>query len=62
SAGASAASRHSAGGRMRQGDSIVETPLAAGGVCDVVALSALRAQVTYNIGFAPGLSAVSRAD
>ncbi|NLA20049.1 hypothetical protein GPU89_28855 [Burkholderia cepacia] len=41
---------------------MLETPLAAGGVRDVVALSALRAQVTYNIGFAPGLSAVSGAD
>ncbi|ERJ36748.1 FKBP-type peptidyl-prolyl cis-trans isomerase slpA [Burkholderia sp. AU4i] len=36
--------------------------MAAGGMRDVVALSALRAQVTYNIGFAPGLSAVSGAD
>ncbi|MEN2472745.1 MULTISPECIES: hypothetical protein [Burkholderia] len=41
---------------------MVETPLAADGVRNVVALSALRAQVTYNIGFAPGLSAVSGAD
>ncbi|WP_265341756.1 hypothetical protein [Burkholderia pyrrocinia] len=41
---------------------MIETPLAPGHVRDVVALSALRAQVTYNIGFAPGLSAVSGAD
>ncbi|WP_302479339.1 hypothetical protein [Burkholderia lata] len=41
---------------------MLETPLAALSVRDVVALSALRAQVTYNIGFAPGLSAVSGAD
>ncbi|WP_256260709.1 MULTISPECIES: hypothetical protein [Burkholderia] len=34
---------------------MLETPLAAGGLRDVIALSALRAQVTYNIGFAPGL-------
>ncbi|EPZ86293.1 hypothetical protein [Burkholderia cenocepacia] len=62
SAGVSAVSRHSAGGAMRQGDSMVGTPLAAGGVRNVVALSALHAQVTYNIGFAPGHSAVAGAD
>ncbi|WP_157382522.1 hypothetical protein [Burkholderia ubonensis] len=32
------------------------------GLRNVVALSALRAQVTYNIGFAPGLAAASGAD
>ncbi|EAY63929.1 LytB protein [Burkholderia cenocepacia PC184] len=47
-------SRHSADGRMGQGDSMVGTPLAAGGVRNVVALSALHAQVTYNIGLCAG--------
>ncbi|RQR24945.1 hypothetical protein DIE22_35795 [Burkholderia sp. Bp9142] len=36
--------------------------IGGGRVRDDVALSALHAQVTYNIGFAPGLSAVSGAD
>ncbi|MBR8125981.1 hypothetical protein KDW39_22805, partial [Burkholderia multivorans] len=49
-------------GRKRAGYEHRRNSIGGGRTCNVVALSALRAQVTYNIGFALGLAAVSGAD